>query len=57
MSLWILDTHKPLIAKFYKSKYLSVLLTLVSPWESLMYSICKQMLWLPPLVIKIFNTW
>lgn len=57
MSLWILDTHKPLIAKFYKSKYLSVLLTLVSPWESLMYSICKQMLWLPSLVIKIFNTW
>lgn len=55
MSLWILVIHKPLIVKFYKSKYHSASLTVTNSLESFEHSsIHKQMFWLG-LVIKKAN--
>lgn len=44
MSLWILVIHKPLIVKFYKSKYHSASLTATMPLECFEpFFIAKQM--------------
>lgn len=55
MSLWILVIHKPLIVKFYKSKYHSASLTATKPLECFEpFSIDKQMFWCV-LIIKNIN--
>lgn len=55
MSLWILVIHKPLIVKFYKSKYHSASLTVPNSLESFEHSsMCKKIFWLG-LVIKKIN--
>lgn len=55
MNLWILVIHKPLIVKFYKSKYHSASLTATKPLECFEpFSIGKQMFWCV-LIIKNIN--